>query len=564
MKFENIPLRVPNVEKIKKQFDLFKEEFLNANNADEALKVIKKVFKYQDNLVTDMTVISVRFSINTLDKKVAAANEKVDEVSPLISDITNDFNDLILTSKFRKELEEKLGSYYFQLLENDKKIFSKEIIPDLVEESKLVNKYDALLASAQIEFDGETRNLSQLGKYMSSPNREIRINAAKLYYGFLKEHDGEIGEIYDKLVHLRTNMAHKLGYKSYTELGYLKLRRLDYNPEMVSNYRKQIYEYVVPQVAKLMKEQAKRIEIKNPLFVDYNLKFLSGNPVPKGNINDLVEDARKMYHEMSSETGVFFDELVDNHFVDLEAKKGKMGGGYMTYLPKYKMPFIFSNSNGTSGDVDTLTHEFGHSFQGHLGSKIWIPDFRMSTLESCEIDSMSMEFFAWPWMNLFFGDDADKYRYMHLCDAISFLPYGVAVDEFQHFVYENPNVTHKERCAKWAEIDKKYRPWMNYEGFDYLENGGYWVRQSHIFGTPFYYIDYTLAQVLALEFKCEYEKNKEKAWKKYIKLLKMGGKYPFLELLEKDHLRNPFIEGNVKKVVAPQLKLLKTFDTSKF
>ena len=241
MKFENIPLRVPNVEKIKKQFNLFKEEFLNANNADEALKVIKKVFKYQDNLVTDMTVISVRFSINTLDKKVAAANEKVDEVSPLISDITNDFNDLILTSKFRKELEEKLGSYYFQLLENDKKIFSKEIIPDLVEESKLVNKYDALLASAQIEFDGETRNLSQLGKYMSSPNREIRINAAKLYYGFLKEHDGEIGEIYDKLVHLRTNMAHKLGYKSYTELGYLKLRRLDYNTEMVSNYRKKIY-----------------------------------------------------------------------------------------------------------------------------------------------------------------------------------------------------------------------------------------------------------------------------------------------------------------------------------
>jgi len=359
-------------------------------------------------------------------------------------------------------------------------------------------------------------------------------------------------------------MALKLGFKSYTELAYLRLTRLDYTPEMVEEYRKQIYEYVVPQVAKLMKEQSIRINIKNPLFVDYNLKFLSGNPVPKGNINDLVSAASKMYHEMSKETGEFFDYLVDNHYMDLEAKKGKMGGGYMTYLPKYKTPFIFANSNGTSSDVDTLTHEFGHAFQGYLGSKILVPDLRMPTLESCEIDSMSMEFFAWPWMNLFFGEDADKYKFMHLSDAISFLPYGVAVDEFQHFVYANPNITHKERCKKWAEIDKKYRPWMNYDGFDYLENGGYWVRQSHIFGTPFYYIDYTLAQVLALEFKCEMDKNRSKAWKKYIKLLKMGGKYPFLELLEKDHLRNPFIDGNVKKVVAPQLKLLKTFDTSKF
>ena len=564
MNFDNIPLRVPNVEKVKKQFEIFINDFKNAKTCLEALQILKKVFKYEDNLVTELTVISIRFSVNTLDKKIANANNKADEISPIISDICNDFNLELLNSPFKNELENKLGKHYFDILEVNKKIFSKQIIPDLIEENKLINMYDSLLASAQIEFQGEVRNLTQLGKFMSSANRETRLEAAKLYYGFLKDNDEKIGNIYDQLVHLRTNTALKLGFKSYTELAYLRLTRLDYTPEMVEEYRKQIYEYVVPQVAKLMKEQSIRINIKNPLFVDYNLKFLSGNPVPKGNINDLVSAASKMYHEMSKETGEFFDYLVDNHYMDLEAKKGKMGGGYMTYLPKYKTPFIFANSNGTSSDVDTLTHEFGHAFQGYLGSKILVPDLRMPTLESCEIDSMSMEFFAWPWMNLFFGEDADKYKFMHLSDAISFLPYGVAVDEFQHFVYANPNITHKERCKKWAEIDKKYRPWMNYDGFDYLENGGYWVRQSHIFGTPFYYIDYTLAQVLALEFKCEMDKNRSKAWKKYIKLLKMGGKYPFLELLEKDHLRNPFIDGNVKKVVAPQLKLLKTFDTSKF
>ena len=235
---------------------------------------------------------------------------------------------------------------------------------------------------------------------------------------------------------------------------------------------------------------------------------------------------------------------------------GKRGGGYMTFIPRYKSPFIFANSNGTSQDVDTLTHEFGHAFQGYLGSKISNPSLRMPTLEACEIDSMTMEFFAWPWMELFFKEDANKYRYVHLMGALTFLPYGCAIDEFQHFVYENVNATHKERCAKWREIDRKYRPYLDFKGFDYLENGGIWVRQSHVFGSPFYYIDYTLAQVLALEFKCEYEKNKEKAWKKYIKLLTLGGQYPFLTLLSKAKLRNPFIDGNVKKVVKPQLKVL--------
>lgn len=321
---------------------------------------------------------------------------------------------------------------------------------------------------------------------------------------------------------------------------------------------------MLSQLLKLRKRQSERLGIKNPKYYDYTLNYLTGNATPKGDTPYLVECATKMYHDMSEESGKFFDFMVENNLLDLDAKPGKSGGGYMTYIPRYKSPFIFSNSNGTSGDVDTLTHEVGHAFQAYLGSKISIPDFRMPTLEACEIDSMSMEFFAWPYMELFFKDEADKYRFAHLDGAISFLPYGVEVDEFQHFVYENPELTHKERCEKWKELEKKYRPWLDYDGNEFLESGHYWIRQSHIFGVPFYYIDYTLAQVLALEFKNEMEKNPAKAWKKYIKLLKMGGKYPFLTLIKNDKLMNPFESGTVKKIIKPQIKVLDSFDDKNF
>ncbi|MBR1581506.1 MAG: M3 family oligoendopeptidase [Bacilli bacterium] len=563
MNFNDIPLRIPNLKKIEEKAKLLSEEFLAAKTADEALKVVKKYFKYYDEISTQFIVISIRYSINTEDKKIKKASDYCDEISPVIGNISNNFQRLLLKSKFRPELEAKLGKHLFDLYEVGDKIMDEKIIPELIEENKLVTKYETLLASAKIPFGDEVLSLTQLGKYMVSKDRETRIKGAKAYWGFLEEHDAEIGEIYDKLVKLRTEIAHKLGFKSFTELGYLRMSRLDYNAEMVKGYREQIHEVVVPEAEKLIKRQLKRTHMKEALFVDLNLTFLSGNPTPKGDTAHLVKCAQKMYHEMDETAGKFFDFMVESNLLDLDAKHGKMGGGYMTYLPKYKAPFIFANSNGTAQDVDTLTHEVGHAFQGYLASSIKVPEYRTPTMEGAEIDSMSMEFFAYPWMESFFKEDTEKYIYEHLSGAILFLPYGVEVDEFQHFVYEHPEATHEERCAYWRELDKKYRPWIKYGDFEYLEKGRYWVRQSHIFGSPFYYIDYTLAQVLALQFKCEMDKNREKAFKKYIKLLKMGGKYPFIELITRAHLNNPFVDGNVKKVIKPQIKVLKSIDDSK-
>ena len=560
MLFEKMAVSFPSVSRIEAKIRILTDYLENAKDGKEAVKALKRYFKIQNDVQTAATLISIRFTLNTQDETYKKLNDKINDTLPLLDNYFKKFELALVKSKYRAELEKKFGTLLFTQIENGFKCFDEKIIPLLQEENKLVSDYQSLMASAKIEYKGETLNLSQIGKYMSDKDRDVRIESAKLYYQFLADHDEEFGTIYDKLVKLRDQMAKELGFKNYIELGYLRLGRVDYNAEMVKGYREQIKRDVVPVVYKLRKNQAKRLGYKNPIFLDFNVFFEDGNAKPAGNTAYLVECASKMYHDMGAESGEFFDYMVENHLMDLDARAGKTGGGYMTFIPKYKAPFIFANSNGSSSDVDTLTHEVGHAFQGYLCRNIKVPSYQMPTLEACEIDSMSMEFFAYPWMELFFKEGADKYRFAHLDGAISFLPYGSEVDEFQHFVYENPQLSHEERCAKWAELEKIYRPWMNFEGFDYLEKGKMRIRQSHIFTTPFYYIDYTLAQVLSLQFKCEMDRNRERAWKKYIKLLKMGGKYPFLTLVERDHLRNPFIDGNVIKVIKPQIKILNEFE----
>ena len=563
IKFSDYKLVVPNVKKYAAKMEEFIKELNACKNADEAAKVIKKLNKYNSKIETQTSIIYVLYSCDTTNKKYAKAQDYLDEVSPTFAKYGQDVTKVLANAPYRADLEKKFGSFLFKKYDISLKTFDEKIMPELMQINKLTSEYDLIFGSAQIDFRGEQLNLSQLGKYLQDSDRETRREAAKAMDKWLEEHEQRIGEIYGELVLLRDTMAKKLGYKSFTELGYYMLGRTDYNADMVKVYREQIAREVVPVCNKLYKEQMKRLGIRNPQYFDYNLMFKSGNPKPAGDAKYLVAQAQKMYSELGPESKEFFDFMVKYELMDLEARKGKAPGGYCTFFPVYKSPFIFSNFNGTQGDVNVLCHEGGHAFQAFLSSNIKVPELMNPTLESCEIHSMSMEFFAWPYMEGFFGKDAEKYKFLHLADSIEFLPYGITIDEFQHWVYEHPTATHAERCAAYKEIESRYTPHKKYDDCPTLNRGTWWMRQSHIFGSPFYYIDYTLAQVVAFQFAVENMKNHEKTWKKYIKLCKMGGKYPFLELLEKNHLRNPFVDGNVRKVIRPLAKVLKEFDQSK-
>ena len=557
--FEEYPLQIPTEKRTINKCEFILNELEQCGSLLTAKLPIKHWNKLSDELETDIAIITCRYTLDTRNKTYKNAQNKVDELLPILQNYSTKYQRLIVKSRFKKEFEQVYGKYLVKKYEANLKTFDPKIIPDLIEENKLTTKYDEIMGGAKIKFRGGVYNLSQMGKFMSDVDRETRKEASVAVDKWLGDHDAELGELYDKLVHLRDAMAKKLGFKNFVELGYLRLGRTDYNAKMVKGYRQQIKDEVVPVAQKLLKEQIESLEIKDPQSFDFALHFKDGNPKPVGDAKVLVSRAKAMYEDMSFESGGFINFMIDNHLLDLEAREGKAPGGYCTYFPEYKAPFIFSNFNGTEWDVNVLCHEGGHAFQAYLSSDIRVPEYRNPTLESCEIHSMSMEFFTWPYMEKFFGKDADKYRFSHLADAIEFLPYGITIDEFQHWVYEHPNATHDQRCAKYLEIEKANLPHKKYDYCPTLAKGRWWLRQGHVFGSPFYYIDYTLAQVVAFQFLAEDLKNHEKAWKKYVKLCKLGGKFPFTELLEKADLRNPFEPGTVKKNIAPLLKVLKKF-----
>jgi M3 family oligoendopeptidase len=563
MRFNEFKYERPNYEELRGELTSLISELSKADTLQVQYEYIERINTTRNYIQTMSTLTEIRHTINTEDKYYDEEQTYWDEYSPLYHEIDSIFYKELVNSKFKQELEEKLGKQFFTLAELSLKAFSSEVIEELQLENKLTSEYTKLIASAKIMFEGEERNLSALVPFTQSKDRDIRKKALTAKYDFFVKNEAEIDRIFDELVKVRTKIAKKLGFKNFVELGYVRMMRSDYNPEMVANFRKQVKEYIVPVASKLYKRQEERLALCNLTYYDEKFEFISGNATPKGNPEWIVSNGMKMYSELSPETKEFFSFMVEGELLDLVTKKGKAGGGYCTYIPNYKAPFIFSNFNGTSGDVDVLTHEAGHAFQVYSSRWIEIPECNFPTYESCEIHSMSMEFFTWPWMDLFFKEDTDKYKFTHLGSAIKFIPYGVTVDEFQHYIYENPEATPKERKQAWREIEKKFLPHKNYEGCDFLERGGWWFQQAHIFQSPFYYIDYTLAQICALQFWKRARENREDAWKDYVKLCKVGGMKSFLELVNYSNLISPFEDGCVSSIISSIEQWLDSVDDKK-
>lgn len=549
LKFENYLYERPLLRDEQDKFKELLKAFTDSQSVDRAIDSIKQINKFRNRLATLFNLVYIRASIDTNDEFYQKERDYFDEIEPEMKAMDTEFYKELVKSSYRKELEKQFGQQLFQIADVAIKSFSPSIINLLQKENKLASEYSKLVASAEVEFQGEIYTLAQLGPFTQHKDREIRKQAVTASTGFFAGHAEQFDSIYDQLVKTRHEIAIKLGYKNFVEVGYLRMQRIDYNPEMVKAFRQQVRKFVVPLATKLYERQAQRIGVDSFKFYDENFTFKSGNAIPQGSPEWIIKNGKKMYTELSDETNEFFQFMLERNLLDLEAKKGKEAGGYCTFIEDYQAPFIFANFNGTSGDIDVLTHEAGHAFQVYSSRDIGIPEYIFPTSEAAEIHSMSMEFFTWPWMELFFKEDADKYKYTHLADGLQFLPYGVAVDEFQHLVYENPEWTPKERKDAWRELEKIYLPHRDYDGNDYLESGAFWQRQGHIYDVPFYYIDYTLAQICAFQFWKKSREDHEDAWNDYLNLCKLGGSKAFLGLLESANLRSPFDEGTVETVI---------------
>ena len=562
MKFSEMPYERPDLAAIKQQFADLLAELQAAPDYAAAREVFLREQTLSKHIDTLANLASVRNTIDTRDKFYDEEMNFWNEALPQLQECENAWSKAMLASPFRKDFAAEYGDLMFVNAEIADKAFSPEILPEMAEENKLTTEYGKLIASAQIPFEGGVYTLSQLSPFKNDPDDARRLAAWQAEGKWYKEHQAEFDGIYDKLVHLRDTMGKKLGYEGYTTLGYYRMGRNCYTKADVEKFRAAVVKYLVPLADSIYREQAKRLGKQYPMnFADNALMFRSGNPTPCGDADAIVAQGKKFYDELSPETSEFFNKMLDDQLMDLLSTPGKAGGGYCTGLGDYAVPFIFANFNGTQHDVEVVTHEAGHAFAAYMNrnripyATVW------PGMEGCEVHSMSMEFFAWPWAEGFFGKDARKFRYSHLAGALTFIPYGTMVDHFQHIVYEKPDMTPKERHGVWKELLGVYMPWMQLgDEIPFYGEGEGWQRQMHIYQSPFYYIDYCLAQTVSLQFWAMLQKDRAEAWSHYMAYTLQGGSRVFTELLKNAGLTSPFEESCLRGVCETAKQWLDNYD----
>lgn len=548
MRFSEFAYERPDIDTVKLEMSQLIKELKASTNVDNQIETVRRINEVRKEIETASTIAKIRNTLNTADSFYEEETEFFNEKGPEYEQVETEFYCALLETNFRSELEDVLGKQLFRIAESRVKTFSPEVMELLTEESRLGTEYQKLIATAKIPFEGENHSLAQLEKFLSDPNRDIRKRAANAKYEFFAANGKILDELYDKMVKVRDSIAKKLGFSTFTELAYLRWSR-GWNPEDAATFRNNVHNHIVPLASNLVERQNQRIGLDKIKVYDEKFQFPSGNPAPKGDPDWIVEQGRKLYSELSQETKEFYEEMIEKDLFDLINKEGKANIGYCTYIWKQRAPFVFANFNGTSNDIRVLVHEVGHAFQVYSTLKEQdIPEYFFPTMEAAEIFSMSMEFFVFPWAELFFKEDSENHKIAHLHDALVKVPRLCALDEFQHEVYAHPELTPVERKHLWSRLEKKYMPDRDNEGIPYLEAGGYWQEIPHLFEVPFYILDYALAQVSALEFWRMSNDNWDKAWETYLQLSRLGGSKSFTELLEEANLNSPFEEHTVKEL----------------
>lgn len=549
MKFKDIPYQRPNLEAAVKELENLAKSTSQAESGKELLDIYSRYCDISDSINTAGTVATIRHTVDTRDEYYNGENDYFDSEGPVVADKVLGLYRGILSSRHKDALASKYGDILLEKLEISVKSSDERLVPLQQEENALSTEYEKLYASAKIPFQGQELTVAQLAPFKQHLNRDTRKQAFEAEGGFFDGHREQLDEIYDRMVKNRTKQAELLGHKSFTPLGDIRMERHGYSRGDIEACRSEVAQGIVPFAHQLKKLQAKRIGVADFSFFDEPLSFPDGNPTPKGTPEQILAAGQQMYRALSGETAEFIDFMMERDLFDVLAKPGKAPGGYCTYISEYKSPFIFSNFNGTAGDVDVLTHEAGHAFAAYLASKQNLaPELRSPGLESCEIHSMSMEFLTGDYHHLFFGEDTKKYEISHAEDTLFFLPYGCMVDEFQQIVYDQPGLPPSQRNELWLELERKYRPWINFADLPFYSRGAGWQRQLHIYTSPFYYIDYVLAQAVALQFFLASNKDKPDAWQRYLSLTSKAGTKTYTGLVESAGFETPFTHGIMSNV----------------
>lgn len=554
--FNQIPTPRPDREVLLERARALQQDFDDTPDAEGQIALLRAWDRGRRGVRTGRVMADIRFSIDTRDEVSVANRDFYDQLGPTLESEDVEFLRKVLASPNRPAFAATFGEHALRLWEVYLSAFDARIADDKRKESELVSRYYALTASVRVQFDGKEQNLSMLRGYFGHADRAVRRGAAHAMDAAMLNIQDQLDALYAELVALRHGMAGKLGYDSYTPMAYAKLSRTDYGPAEVERFRAEIRQHVVPLATEIRQRHARALGLDDYSWYDEQVRDSLGVPRPKGDAEWMSEQAARMFQQIGPDFATFYSTLRSRGLMDLPSRDGKAGGGFCDVLPDLNAPFVFANFNGSQDDVIVFTHECGHAFQMWSSLDQPLLDYFNPTLEACEIHSMGLEFLSYPYMELFFGDDAERFRVGHLEDAILFLPYAAAVDEFQHRIYAEPQASPQRRTELWREVESIYLPHRRYEGMPFCASGRLWQRQLHLFAEPFYYIDYALAQVCALQLGLRARQDPAGTMASYRQLCRMGGSKPFTGLLRAVGLDSPLdsgVAGRVVRAVAADL-----------
>lgn len=442
-------------------------------------------------------------------------------------------------------------------IKSDIDIFREENIPLGVEQTKLVTKAQGITGGMTVEFEGEERTFPEMKAFLESNNRSMREKAWKSMVSRWMNDSEELSEIFDELIKIRHEIAKNAGFDSYTNYMFKAMHRFDYTVEDCLTFHNSIEKVCMPIVREINEKRRSsfNLEILSPW--DVNEKSGSGpdiegkNPLrPFDNVGEMVQKLSELFHKMSRDLGNKFDKLVEMDTLDLETRKGKAPGGYQYYLEKSRVPFIFMNAAGLQGDLETMIHESGHAFHSLYCGHLDLIDERNYPIEFAEVASMSMELLTQDEWKIFYDNDDEVNRAIlsHLEGVVFLLPWIATIDAFQHWIYANPNHTREERTEYWLSLRDRFgskMDWKDNEDFRELS----WQQQGHLFGVPFYYIEYGIAQLGALQLWQTHRKSPEKALKDYENAMKLGNTKILPELFAAAELKLGFDEKHVDSLI---------------
>ncbi len=545
MKFSEIKYNRPNFDVLFKQLDDKISSFKSALDAEGQFLIYREFTALMHSYDTQFALARIRNFQNTNDEYYKEEHLAFSNTNPLINKRYKALNELLLNSPFLNELTKLIGRNSIESKRIFQTTFSDSVIEEQKEEKQLTLKYINLISGLSVEWDDKKIPLSMLAVKKEDVNQEVRHRAFIAEgecYNTIKD---QLEETFDLLVKNRTRQAKKLGFKNFVELGYARMSRNCYRSNDIKVFRKQVQKEIVPVVSRILEKRRERLGLPKLYFYDLSLSHPEGSPKPQVNSDLLIGLAKKMYSEMSPQTSEFINLMINNELFDLHSRLGKAPGGFCSFIQDYDYPFIFSNFNGTASDVNVMTHEAGHAFAHYIKSN-GEKKYYNATMDVSEVCSMSMEFLTMPWHSLFFKDKTEKFHEKQLEDALIFLPYACQVDEFQQYIYENPDLTHAQRNEAWLLIEKTYRPNIDYNGIAFYGTGCGWQRQTHIYKTPFYYIDYALAQVVALSFYEIHLKDRKKAFELYMQFLGNINDLTFTELIDSLGFHSPLKPGTLR------------------